>query len=152
MHGTGRRYASLEEIEEDVRRFESAAFTAAEMDHARHVVVAVRHLEGSDFDGALEAMRRDLRRFLAAHGAPKAYNETITVFYMRLLAKFFAETHALSRLDRFNLAVSRFGTMAHVLSFYSRERLFSAAAREAFVEPDLEPPSCDSAPDPSALR
>lgn len=71
----------------------------------------------------------------------RGYHETLTQFYM------LAIRHFLSRLDpdlglaeRCNLLIaSAFGERSFPLTFYSRERLFSAEAKQRFVEPDLRP-------------
>ena len=69
----------------------------------------------------------------------RGYHETLTQFYMRAIR------HFLSRLDpdlglaeRCNaLIASPFGERNFPLTFYSRERLYSAEAKRRFIEPDL---------------
>lgn len=92
---------------------------------------------------ALEEMRSGLREMLAraaevGYEAPVGYHETITVFWLRMIAArlrpgetrnshVFFEDHP-ELLDK-----------RLVAQHYSKERLMSDAARAIFVEPDRAP-------------
>jgi hypothetical protein len=111
------------------RAFERGEIAAADFHHASHLRLALAYLEETgSVDEATERMASALRRFATAAGHPEKYHETITLFWMRMLARL---------LDK-NLP----------LAYYSRERLWSDQARTAWLEPDLQP--IDGAtPDPS---
>ena len=68
------------------------------------------------------------------------YHDTITRAYLAGV-RLFLRAHPEGRLsDRVNaLLVSPMGRRDWPLGFYSRERLFSVAARRGFVEPDRAP-------------
>ncbi|MCJ8157347.1 hypothetical protein [Sphingomonas sp. LaA6.9] len=72
------------------------------------------------------------------------YHETITQCFVRGV-RLHLEAHPVeaSLVDLVNaLLLSEKGARDWPLRFYSRERLFSVAARRGFVEPDLSPLPC----------
>jgi len=127
------------------KRFAAAAIPAAEWTHQMHLVMGTWHVARLGPDAALARLRAGIRALNAAHGTvdsdTRGYHETITCAYVRLLGAFVATRPAGEAID---------GTLAALLAsplaardiltrHYSRERLFSAAARRGWVEPDLEP-------------
>lgn len=72
----------------------------------------------------------------------QGYHETITQFYVLAVRAHLAE-HAVGTLvERVNgLLKSVRGCRDYPLRFWSRERLFTPAARRGWVEPDLRPAS-----------
>ena len=101
------------------RAFERGEIANADFHHADHLRLALAYLQESDtVDQAAERMSAALRRFATALGHPEKYHHTITVFWIRMLARL---------LDQ-----------QLPLAFYSRERLWSAAARAGWLEPDLQ--------------
>ena len=140
MPTTRSPYLSDEQLAEDVRCFEAGAFTPAEFGHHRHMAVALWYLAHHPYDEALERMRTGLQRFLAHHGLAEGYNETLTVFWMRLLAHGLAAAPATAPLhERVEALIARWGSMAPVDAHWHRETVLSPAARTAWVEPDREP-------------
>jgi hypothetical protein len=96
-------------------------------------------------DAALARLRAGIRALNAAHGTvdsdTRGYHETITCAYVRLLGAFVATRPAGEAIDATVAAVLASALAARdvLMRHYSRERLFSVAARRAWVEPDLEP-------------
>ena len=119
------------------RAFENGSITPAQFDHAAHVRVAWVYLqEAGSMDAALSRMRAGIRRFAVAAGVPEKYHETITVLWMRLLAEVRA-AGASGELSEVLRAHPALADKDLPLQYYSRELLFSDAARAAWVEPDL---------------
>jgi hypothetical protein len=110
--------------------------------HASHLHVAWVYLdESSSVRQAANKMRNTLRRFAAAAGKPEKYHETITLFWVHLLA------HAASRAERLEDIVHANPQLLEKnfpLAYYSPERLFSEEARTSWVEPDLKLLSIDA--------
>ena len=133
------------------RAFEEGAVAPAQFDHLAHVRVAWVYLqEAASIDEALSRMRDGIRRFAAAAGVPQKYHETITVLWMRLLADVRAGD-ALGDLADVLRAHPALADKHLPLDYYSRELLFSDAARAAWVEPDLRaiaPPRAPRTPRP----
>lgn len=70
----------------------------------------------------------------------QGYHETLTQLYISGVRRFLAETGARGLVERVNaLLASATGARDWPLRFYSREVLFSAAARRGWVAPDLAP-------------
>ncbi len=110
--------------------------------HASHLHVAWVYLdESSSVQQAANKMRDTLRRFAAAAGKPEKYHETITLFWVHLLA------YAASRGERLEEIVHANPQLLEKdfpLAYYSAERLFSDEARTSWMEPDLKPLSIDA--------
>lgn len=86
-------------------------------DHAAHVRLALQLLSEEPYEAAVARMTATLREKAAAAGHPERYHHTLTLFWMRRVARL---------LDK-DLP----------LAYYSRERLSSDAARRGWVAPDL---------------
>jgi hypothetical protein len=85
-----------------------------------------------------------IRAYNEATGTPNTdsggYHETITLASLRAGAALLAAHPGLplhELLDR--LMASELGRSGWLLAYWSRERLFSPAARRAWLEPDLKP-------------
>jgi hypothetical protein len=120
------------------RAFHDGTLPAAQWTHTAHLRIAWLHLARHDLDEAHLRMRVGIIRLNAAHGlvetAQRGYHETLTRVWLVVVAA--ARRRApgpdsTALLDRPGL--DREAPLAH----YSRERLFSVAARARFVPPDL---------------
>lgn len=70
----------------------------------------------------------------------QGYHETLTQLYIRGVRDFLASCEASDLLARVNaLLAGSMGQRDWPLRFYSRERLFSVAARQAWIDPDIMP-------------
>jgi hypothetical protein len=88
--------------------------------HADHLHLAIECVrEAVTLDAAIDRMDATLRDKAAAAGLPDKYHRTVTVFWMRMVA----------RLVDKDLP----------LAYYSPARLASDAARREWIEPDLQP-------------
>ena len=112
--------------------------------HASHLHVAWVYLaECSSVHEAANKMRETLRRFAAAAGKPQKYHETITMFWVHLLAQVQVASRA-KHLEEVVLANPQLLEKNFPLAYYSAERLFSSEARASWMEPDLKPLSIDA--------
>jgi hypothetical protein len=119
--------------------FETATFARPEWTHEAHVRMARLYLLRFPFADALEKVRGGIRKLNAALGGPPdAYHDTITVAFVRIIADRLdaGEPYDAFR-DRNPDLFDR--TLPAVLRFYTKEHLYTAEARRAFVEPDREP-------------
>lgn len=118
-----------DEIDDDAlwTAFHERTLPAAEWTHAAHVRIAAMHLARYGLDEAHLLMRVGIIRLNAAHGLvetpQRGYHETLTRVWLVLVAAARGE-----HIER-----------DAPLRYYSRERLFSLAARTRFIEPDLAP-------------
>lgn len=134
------RYKHKNEIDELVRSFEEATISRDEWRHAEHMVVALHYLDLHDLEAATTKMRDGIFRLLKAFAVDLTkempYHETMTVFWMRTVAKFNELKPGESLLTKANELVETYDK-DYPLKFYSREFLFSDEARAKYVEGDL---------------
>jgi hypothetical protein len=136
-------YESDVEVEALVQGFENGTLPDSEFDHPAHLTVALSYLHRSRLTvpEATARMRAALYRFLDIYGQDRRkYNETITLFWIKLVRSFLDRTDtARTVTDLANEMVESFGHSQLIYSYYSKKRLLSEEARKAWVEPDLKP-------------
>ena len=111
--------------------------------HLSHLHVAWVYLaESSCIEEAAAKLRNTLRRFASA-GKSEKYHETITLFWVHLLAGMRA-VGSRESLKEIVQANPRLLEKNFPLAYYSPERLFSDKARSSWIEPDLKPLSVDA--------
>jgi hypothetical protein len=132
---------SEEEVREIVRRFENCVYTPAEFQHRLHLVVTTWYVFKMSEAAALSRMRQNLRRFSECHQA-KGYHETITRFWVRVVAHFVDSVDSRRELPLTVIisdVVAVLGDKRYIYSFYTAERLMSEEARGKWLAPDLRP-------------
>jgi hypothetical protein len=136
---TADTYRDVSEIRDVAERFERCDFALAEFTHARHLTVACWYLCSYSREDALERMRRGLQTFIAHHGK-HGYHETITRFWMELLAHYLNQCPQSEALTgKMNGALQQFASKDVLFAYYSRDRVMSDEARASWIEPDLRP-------------
>jgi hypothetical protein len=129
-------YRNEDAIREVVEKFETCVYAPEEFIHSRHMTVAAWYLCKLPEDEALNRMRECLLRFTAHHGK-QGYHETITRFWMLLIAEHLRRHGPeLSDVQRINDVVARYPKET-LFDYYSRDRVMSESARREWVEPDL---------------
>jgi hypothetical protein len=131
--------ASAWSDEDFLRAFEDLSFPADQFHHCEHIRAAWLYLKSSDATRAGERMAEGICRFANHHGATQKYHHTLTLAWMRLVAAAFVETPEAHAFDQFAAAQSQLLDTALLGKYYSRELLQTSAAREGWVEPDLQP-------------
>jgi hypothetical protein len=115
-----------------------ASFETAHLhsfDHRDHLRVAFAYARRGGVEHAIARAREGLRRLTAAHGEGARYHETLTTAWARVVSHYAVASDG--DFDAFLAAHPQLLRHDLLLAHYSRERLFSDAARAAFVEPDL---------------
>ncbi len=110
--------------------------------HAAHFAAAVWLLVSPDYD-PFSDMPDIIRRYNEATGVAntdtEGYHETITIVSLKAARWFMseaAETESLFEIVN-KLMASEFGKSDWLLTYWSKNRLFSSKARREWVEPDL---------------
>jgi len=134
--GSGARAWSDEDF---LRAFEDLSFPVELFHHLEHVRVAWLYLRSSDVTRAAERMSAGIRRFANHHGATQKYHHTQTQAWMRLVAAALLETPEGYNFAQFLSDHPELTEKSLLAKYYSNELLQSAAAREGWVEPDLQP-------------
>jgi len=107
-------YRSETEIESVVRAFEACEIDKTEFKHRQHLTVAVWYVQTLGKDAAFDRMRSGLLTFLDHHGVDrKKYDETITLFWIELIADKLNELGAgVSLVEKCNSVVELMGQPA----------------------------------------
>jgi hypothetical protein len=103
-------------------------------DHVRLAWLAVR-----ETDEPVRTVREAIRGYAAAHGAAAKYHETLTAFWVRLVAHCVAARPGLDDFEEFVAAFPLLLDKAIAERHWSAGALWSAEARAAWREPDLLP-------------
>jgi hypothetical protein len=120
--------------------FEACRVAPEGFDHRAHIRLAYVYLAEHDTEAAVTRMRRALERFIAWNGVSASkYHETLTRSWVLAVHHFVQRSPAAASADAFIDANPELLDTRIMLTHYSRERLFSDAARREFVEPDLAP-------------
>ena len=129
--------------EEFLHLFESACLTPEQWRHRDHVRTAYLYLRRHPLDIAFKKMRDGLHTLNAVHKVPdlpeRGYHETITLAWLRLVHCALCEFGPAETADLFLDQHTQLLSKRALLLFYSHDLLTSAAAKAAFIEPDLAP-------------
>jgi hypothetical protein len=132
-------HASAWSDEDFLRAFEDLSFPAELFHHREHIRVAWLYLNSSDASRAAERMASGILRFANHQGATQKYHHTITLVWMRLVAAALVETPEGETFEQFLAAHPELNGKDLLFTYYSKELLQTAAARERWVEADLQP-------------
>jgi hypothetical protein len=126
---------------EIARRVIECTLPKAEWTHEAHLRVGLWHVLQLGPDQALTQLRRRISAYNVSVGTANTdtsgYHETITRFYVRVIAQFVASVDATRPVD--DLAdefLSRFGDRKLALRFFDEDRLMTPLARGSWIEPD----------------
>ncbi len=118
-----------------------AAFEAGTLEpfrHRDHIRMAWLYLDRAPLEQATRHVVAGIRAFALANGKPGLYHETLTRFWIHLVAR-----HRVLRVCadsvRFLEAHPRLLDKTLVERHYSPELLASSAAKERWLEPDRQP-------------
>jgi hypothetical protein len=124
-------------LSDDVFLQSYEAHALKDFSHEDHLRMAFAYARRGGVPAAVRGARR-IRGFAEALGAPGKYHDTLTVAWARVVAHRALGSDAPS-FERFLEAHPQLRRRDLLSAHYSRELLFSSAARAAFVEPDLTP-------------
>ncbi len=149
-------YETENEIREVIENFESCTVARGSWDHPEHLILAFHYLSQYDFETALSKMRGGLFKLLASFEIDLTqempYHETITVFWMKTEYNFL-KSRSINKLSAplIQELIEKFDK-DYPLEFYTRELLFSDAARAKYIEPDRKGPDVVSHLEDARLR
>lgn len=125
------------EIESVVRQFELCRLPYKHWTHRAHLTVAVYYLRRYSCSEALARVRTNINTYNRKRGDPAGYNETVTVMFMRKLASEIRCGRACESMHDEVARVAKLCDSSWLFRYFSRERIFSAEAKEKWVSPDL---------------
>jgi hypothetical protein len=118
--------------------FESQNLPDGAFSHRAHVRLTWGYLQEEPPPAVIERLLSGLRAFAAAKGANQKFHDTMTRVWVRLIADAI-ERHPGLDFEALTDRCAWLLDKEAPLRYYSRERLFSPAAREGWLPPDREP-------------
>ncbi len=141
-------YSNDKEIVELIERFETRSLPKIEWTHAAHLTVALFYCTSHPLGTARNLMRDGIFGLNDSHGTENSdtsgYHETLTCFWMDVVQNFILGRPKGEPLYRTANALVGEYPSDLPLRVYSRELLFSVAARSSYVAPDLIGTHCES--------
>jgi hypothetical protein len=134
--------ATPEALDSFLRNFEQGALPKQEWTHAAHVAAAAYYLFDSNFETVLPLMRSRISAFNLSVGgvntATSGYHETLTHFWLLIVAELLRQRQPSSRLEAAQQAVAIFGQARtlHTL-YYSGDVVQDPEARRQWRTADL---------------
>lgn len=123
-----------------VAALENCRIGPEDFDHAAHVRLAYAYLCALDPEAACARMKSSLLRFLGHVGAnPEKFHETMTRAWILAVRHFMDTVGPTTSYTQFIERAPDLLDARIMLTHYSVETLFSDAARERFVDPDIQP-------------
>jgi hypothetical protein len=131
-------YETDDEIRALVSAFEACSFHPSEFRHYQHLTVALWYVWHLSPDEASAKMTTGIRRLAEAYGK-MGYHETITLFWLRMVANFVAEHRRKTSLTAIaNALIDSCNDKDLIGQFYSAELLATDKAKAEWIEPDLK--------------
>lgn len=136
-------FDTIDRFEAFIRDFEACKLPRARWTHPAHLAVGFWYLWHHTPAEALRLARENIRAHNEGVGTANTdtggYHETITRGYLHGIADHHARHRTTPPVESLILLTSSpLGSSEWLLKFYSRDRLFSVAARRGWVEPDLQ--------------
>jgi hypothetical protein len=129
-------------LEEFIQSFRDGTFPAERWHHREHVIMAAWHLLKHSVDEATPLIRERIKRYNEASGgqntAASGYHETLTIFWIRILAHRLGELDGLGPFEKIQALANEFGNRGGLFrEYYSFDVAKSTEARVDWIEPDL---------------
>lgn len=120
--------------QEFLHAFETGRLAPSDFHHRDHLRLAWLQVQRLGADAAAGSIAEGIRRFAEAHGQSRLYHDTLTRFWVRIVAHVTRPT-----FEQTPESFPRLLDKDLPLSHWRRETLFADAARARWVEPDLLP-------------
>lgn len=124
-------------MQDFLKAFESGALS--QFPHRDHIRMAWLYLRRDGWEQGLQQITGGIQRFAAAKGAAAKYHETITVFWAHVVQYAITQESEIADFDAFVAAYPHLLDASIIKRHYSHAVLWSEAARQQWVEPDLKP-------------
>jgi len=119
----------------ELERFVRGEIDAATFAHREHVRMAFEMLRRHDFPTTVQRYSQALRVMSARAGKPEAFNQTVTIAFLSLIAEHMEGKRALDFATLVQAHPELLDKRA-LARWYRPERLASEAARRTFLLPD----------------
>ncbi len=132
-----------EKVAAFIAGFEACQLSKQQWTHQAHLTAGFWYVSQLGATEALQVIRGNIRRHNESVGTPNTdtggYHESITRLYLQAIDRHIRAHQGQSfEASLQALLESDLGKSTWPLTYYSRERLFSVAARREWLEPDLQ--------------
>lgn len=136
--------ATEAEIDEFIAAFEAGTLPKERWTHGAHLLTGACYVHTLGEAAATDKMRTCVRRYNEAVGGQNTdssgYHETVTIAWIKLLARLLRETGPIPRAQFARLAVQRFESDRAILQrHYDFDLINSVDARKRWIPPTLAP-------------
>jgi hypothetical protein len=136
--------ATEPEIDAFLHAFESCTLPKSEWTHSAHIFTGACFVHTLGESAAIDRMRPAIRRFNESIGGQNTptsgYHESVTVFWIKLLAAFHRDILPTTRVVFAARAVEHFAQQRDLFSrFYDFDLVASTDARLRWIPPTLQP-------------
>ncbi len=132
-------FVSDAELKTLVDRFEACTWPYDRWTHRAHLAVGAFYAREYPFDEALRRLRLKINSYNVTCGDPTGYNETVTILFLRKIAASFCESTDARPLCEVVEEFVHCCSVGWLYEYYSRDRIWSAAAKSTWIAPDLKP-------------
>lgn len=132
-------FANDAEIAKFVEQFEAATWPYERWTHRAHLAVGLVYARAMPFDAALNHMRKHINHYNQSCGDPAGYNETVTILFLRKIASAYCDPNDPRPLHVLVEELARNCSVNWLYQYYSKDRIWSAAAKHTWIEPDRQP-------------
>src|ERR1051325_4628316 len=137
-HKAARSDEGLSRTKALVRRFERCQLPLDSFNHREHLAVALFYLTQMPVQEAVHQFRTAILRFIK-HYNETGYNETITMFWLNLIARFLMKSAPARPItDMLDELLETYGDSHLIYTYYSRDLLMSDQAKTTWIAPDLK--------------
>jgi hypothetical protein len=120
-----------------LRAFFNAGLANSEFHHRDHIRLAWLQVRLHGALGAETSVVEGIRHLATAHGHGERYHDTMTRFWVRLVAHTVSDRPEIADFDELLAAYPLLLDKNAPLRHWSREAMFGPDAREAWCEPDV---------------
>jgi ribosomal protein S18 acetylase RimI-like enzyme len=132
-------FADDSEIATLVEQFEACTWPYERWTHRAHLAIGLSYIRTMSFDQALDRMRRQITLYNQTCGDPNGYNETITILFLKRIKSTCCMPNDLRPLHVLVDELTRCCSVNWLYEYYSKDRIWSPAAKSAWLEPDVKP-------------
>ncbi|QLE58379.1 hypothetical protein [Nostoc sp. TCL26-01] len=137
-------YQTIKEIEELINAFEQGTLPSCQWNHHRHLTVALWYLIHYNQQTAIDLIRERIQRYNILMNIETAknsgYHETMTLFWIYMVKQYLSNIQKnCDFLQLVNELIDRYANKNLPFPYYSQDLLMSWEARQAWIEPDLNP-------------
>jgi hypothetical protein len=134
--------ATEPEIDAFLAAFEAGTLPKARWTHGAHLLTGACYVHALGEAAATDKMRLCVSRYNLAVGGlntdSSGYHETITIAWIKVLARLLREAQPITRVDFAALAVARYQSdRSHLQRYYDFDLVASVQARRTWVPPTL---------------